>query len=74
MTADPWAAPDYTEATREEIEAWHEEMQRRCADPAIALEHQTDAYVTEVWCPAPDSGTQHLHSPMKAAPEPEAEL
>jgi hypothetical protein len=36
---DPWAAPpDYRPATREEKEAFHEEMQRRCADPEPAAE------------------------------------
>jgi hypothetical protein len=34
------------------------------------------AYVTEVWCPPPGSGKQHLFAPMKEPeplPEPEAE-
>ena len=44
------------------------------AEPAIDPELQADAYVTEVWCPPADNGTQRLHSPMKAEPEPEAGL
>jgi hypothetical protein len=40
----------------------------------FAAERQADTYVTEVWCPEPDNGMQRLHSPMKAGPEPEAEL
>jgi hypothetical protein len=37
--ADPWAEPpDYRPATQQEKEAFHEEMQRRCADPAIDLD------------------------------------
>jgi len=44
------------------------------AEPAIDPELQADAYVTEVWCSSPDNEIQRLHSPMKAEPEPEAEL
>lgn len=44
------------------------------AEPGIDAELQADAYVTEVWCPPADNGTQRLHSPMKAEPEPEAGL
>jgi hypothetical protein len=73
--ADPWAEPpDYRPATQEEKEAFHEEMQRRCADSAIDPEHQADAYVTEVCWPEPDNGIQRLYSPMKAEPEAEAEI
>jgi hypothetical protein len=40
---DPWAAPpDYRPATREEKEAFHEEMQRRCADPEPAAEYDVE--------------------------------
>jgi hypothetical protein len=44
------------------------------AEPAIDPERPADAYVTEVWCPPADNGIQRLYSPMKAEPEPEAEL
>ena len=44
------------------------------AEPAIDPELRADAYVTEVWCPPADNGIQRLYSPMKADPEPEAEI
>jgi hypothetical protein len=44
-----------------------------------APEPQADAYVTEIWCPAADSGVHALHSRMPEPeplpePEPEAEI